>query len=62
MKHKQSNLEPVSAEDLNNFYGCSGHGTSCPSVGDDDYYNEDCCWHDCGNPGEIASKFWTAWN
>lgn len=62
MNNKQPGLEPISAEDLDNFYGCSGHGTSCPEAGEDSGYNSNCCWHDCSIGNGMGSKMWTAWN
>ena len=60
---KRLGLEPISAEELEKFYGCSGNGISCPQADQESGYNSDCCWHDCRvvntNKG---TKFWTAWN
>ena len=63
MDNKQSGLKPISAEDLDNFYGCSGHGISCPDAGKESGYNSNCCWHDCRKgDSSIGTKLWTAWS
>ena len=38
---KRLGLEPVSKEELEDFYGCSGHGISCPDAGKTSGYNGD---------------------
>lgn len=59
---KRLGLEPVSKEELEKFYGCSGHGISCPDAGKTSGYNGNCCWHDCKGTNNQATKMWTAWN
>lgn len=55
MKEEMVGLEPISEEELNDYYGCPNPGKEGP-------YDPDCCWHDCKKDNGLATKFWTAWS
>ena len=54
-------LEPVSMEELNDYYGsgfCPEHNDGKPGP-----YDAGCCWHDCknGDNENLSTQHWTAW-
>ena len=58
MKEEMVGLEPISEEELNDYYGWS----NCSNAGNEGAYDPDCCWHDCKKKNGRATKFWTAWS